>query len=107
MELNTGQIAANLPLMPAFFRNLQEQLPSFPKLRSYLTGLQRSSPEGSSNRNSGFYRVQEEGDTPLATFHVRKTVFVDANAENRANNGSVWPPEKQYHNHTASATARV
>ena len=107
MELNTGQIAANLPLMPAFFRTLREQLPPFPKLRSYLTGLQRSSHEGSLNRNPGFYRVQEEGDTPLGTFHVRKTVFVDANEENRANNGTVCPPEKQYYNHSASATARV
>ena len=107
MELNTGQIAANLPLLPAFFRTLQEQLPPFPKLSSYLTALQRSSHEGSLTRNSGFYGVHEEGDMPLDTFPARKTVDEDIDEEIRAHNGSVWLPEKQYHDHLASATVRV
>ena len=107
MEQNTGQIAANLPLMPAFFRTLQKQLPPFPKIHSYLTGSLRSSHEGSLTRDSGFCRVHEEGDTPLGTFPVRKTIDVDVNEETRANNDTTWPPEKRFDNHSASATAWV
>ena len=107
MEQNTGQIAANLPLMPVFFRTLQKQLPLLPKLRSYFTGSLRSSHEGSLTRNSGFCRVHEEGDTPLGTFPVRKTVDVDVNEENHTNNGTTWPPDKRFDNHSASATAWV
>ena len=107
MELNTGQIAANLPLMPAFFRTLQKQLPPFPKLRSYLTAPLRSSHEESLARDSGFRRVHDEGDTPLRTFPVRKTVDVDVNEEIRVFNGTTQPPEKPYYNHSANATEWV
>ena len=77
LEQNTGQIAANLPLMPALYRALQEKLPSFSKIRFYLLSSLRGSYHGSFTQNAGFSQVHEDGDTPLGTFPVRKTIDVD------------------------------
>lgn len=93
LEQNTGQIAANLPLMPALYRASQKKLPPFSKLRSYFTSSLRGSRDASLTKRSGFSRVDEEGATPLGAFPVRKTVDVDVNEEIHANKENIWPRE--------------
>lgn len=107
LEQNTGQIAANVPVLLSLYRALQKKLPPLSKFRSYLISPLRHFHDGPCTKKSGLSRVQEEVDIPLGAFPVLKMVDVIVVEESPVNEEIHSPSKKWNIDHTADARELV